>query len=60
MKKCSLLMLLKIMGLEPLFNFVPFPNFKNKKYHKCKIFGQGKSLFSKNLMRNLHKLYAKR
>ena len=25
------------MGLEPLFNFDPFPNFRNKECYKCKI-----------------------
>ena len=34
----SLFFLLKFMGLEPIFNFDSFPNFKNKKYYMCKIF----------------------
>ena len=33
----SLLFLLKFLGLEPLFNFDPFPNFRNKKYYRCKF-----------------------
>ena len=36
-KKCfSLIFLLKIMGLEPIFYFDPFPNFRNKKHFKIK------------------------
>jgi hypothetical protein len=33
----SLLFLLKFLGLEPLFNFDPFPNFIDKKFYKIKI-----------------------
>lgn len=38
MKCISLLFLLKILGLEPIFNFDPFPNFRDKKCYKCKVF----------------------
>ena len=37
MKCVSLLFLLKLLGLEPLFNFDPFPNFRNKKCYTCKV-----------------------
>ena len=38
-KKCfSLLFLLKIMGLEPIFVFDPFPNFRDKRHYKLKTF----------------------
>ena len=38
MKCLSLLFLLKILGLEPLFNFDPFPNFRDNKHYKLKVF----------------------
>ena len=37
MKSISLLFLLKLLGLESLFNFDPFPNFRDKKCYNCKI-----------------------
>lgn len=37
MKCISLLFLLRLLGLEPLFNFDPFPNFIDNRCYKCKI-----------------------
>jgi len=32
----SLLFLLKLLGLEPIFKFEQFPNFRNKRFYVCK------------------------